>query len=84
MRRAESRKQEKYEKVRGQLKIFFRNSILMRGEASEKEGGMCRSSCRWLAEAFHSVQAFNVAVKEDKHACREEKHPAQCRYNSLG
>jgi len=34
---------------------------------------MCRSSCRWLAEAFHSVQAFNVAVKEDKHACREKR-----------
>ena len=46
----------------------------MRGEASEKEGGAwCRSSCRWLAEALHSVQAFNVAVKEYKHACREKR-----------
>jgi len=39
----------------------------------KREEAWCRSSCRWLAEALHSVQAFNVAVKEYKHACREKR-----------
>jgi len=40
----ESGEQKEYEKVRGQLNIFFCNSIyLMQGGASEKEEGMVPS-----------------------------------------